>query len=96
MVDSFVHNYKTQHMCLAIPGRIIQIINPNDSIKQALVDFGGIRKEISIAWVDAHVGEYVLAHAGMAISVIDETEAQLTIEALNAVDGIDLKFQSAR
>ncbi len=79
-------------MCLAIPGKIIQIVNPNEPLKQAIVDFGGIQKEICVAWVDVNEGDYVLAHAGMAISVIDELEAQLTLEALNAVDGIELKF----
>ncbi len=77
-------------MCLAIPGKVVKIINPDDALKQAVVDFGGILKEVCIAWVDASVGDYILAHAGMAISVIDENEAQLTIEALKAVDGIEL------
>ena len=78
-------------MCLAIPGKVIEILNPEDALKQAIVDFGGIRKDICIAWVDASEGDYVLAHAGMAISIIDENEAQLTIEALKAVDGIELE-----
>lgn len=79
-------------MCLAIPGKIIKIINPQDSLKEAIVDFGGVQRVICIAWVDAAVNDYVLAHAGMAISVIDEEEARLTVEALKVVDQIDLNF----
>ncbi len=79
-------------MCLAIPGKIVEIVNPFDALKQALVDFGGIQRDICIAWVEAEVGDYILAHAGMAISVIDEEEARLTIEALNMVDKPNLNL----
>ena len=79
-------------MCLAIPGKVIQILNPDGAIRYAIVDFGGIMKEICIAWVDAKINDYILAHAGMAISVIDEEEARLTIDALNKVDQLDLKI----
>ena len=79
-------------MCLAIPGRVVQLINPQDIITYAIVDFGGITKEICVAWVEAKEGDDVLAHAGMAISVIDEEEARLTVEALNKVDRLDLKL----
>ncbi|MGL5317230.1 MAG: HypC/HybG/HupF family hydrogenase formation chaperone [Bacteroidales bacterium] len=72
-------------MCLAIPGKIIGIASPEDTLTYATVDFGGIHKEICIAWIDARVGDYVLAHAGMALTVIDEEEARLTREALIAV-----------
>ncbi|MGL4779628.1 MAG: HypC/HybG/HupF family hydrogenase formation chaperone [Bacteroidales bacterium] len=76
-------------MCLAIPGKIIQIIESDDFLQEALVDFGGIRKNICIAWIDATEGDYVLAHAGMAISVIDEQEAELTRQALIAVGDLE-------
>ena len=79
-------------MCLAIPGKIVQILNPDDALRQAIVDFGGIQREICIAWIDANVGDYILAHAGMAISVIDEEEARLTVDALNKVDQLDLNL----
>ena len=76
-------------MCLAIPGKIIQIIESDDFLQEALVDFGGIRKNICIAWIEATEGDYVLAHAGMAISVIDEQEAELTRQALIAVGDLE-------
>ena len=79
-------------MCLAIPGKIVQILNPDDALRQAIVDFGGIQREICIAWIDANVGGYILVHAGMASSVIDEEEARLTVHALNKAAQLDLNL----
>jgi len=63
-------------MCLAIPTRLIEI-RPG---AQALVELGGIRKEISIALVpDAGVGDYVIVHVGHAIGRIDPEEAERTL-----------------
>jgi hydrogenase expression/formation protein HypC len=62
-------------MCLAVPGKIISV-SGLDLARQARVDFGGILKEVNLAYVpDAKVGEYVLVHVGFAISVVDEEEA---------------------
>ena len=63
-------------MCLALPTRLIEL-RPG---AQALVDLGGIRKEISIALVpDAVVGDYVIVHVGHAIGQIDPEEAERTL-----------------
>ncbi len=63
-------------MCLAIPARIISI----EGIK-GVIDLEGVRREISlILCPEAQVGEYALVHAGFAISVIDEEQAQLGLE----------------
>lgn len=63
-------------MCLAIPTRLIEI-RPNE---QALVDLGGIRKEISIALTPGvQVGDYVIVHVGHAIGQIDPDEAERTL-----------------
>lgn len=63
-------------MCLAIPTRLIEV-RPG---AQALVDLGGIRKEISIALVpEAVVGDYVIVHVGHAIGLIDPEEAERTL-----------------
>lgn len=69
-------------MCLAIPGKILAIDCSVPELKMAKVDFSGITKTICIQWVDASVGDYVLAHAGMAISVIDTAEAEETLNDL--------------
>ena len=63
-------------MCLAVPGKIISIDETVPELKMAKVDFNGIVKKICIQWVDAGLGDYILAHAGMAISVMDEAHAR--------------------
>ena len=64
-------------MCLAIPALVVEL-RPND---QAVVNLGGIRKEISVALVDGvQVGDYVIVHVGHAIGTIDAEEAQRTLE----------------
>jgi hydrogenase expression/formation protein HypC len=69
-------------MCLAVPGRILSI-HGEDSARTARVNFGGIIKEISLAYTpEAHEGQYVIVHVGFAISVVDESEALLTFEYL--------------
>ena len=69
-------------MCLAVPGRVVEIMDDGDiAFRRGRVDFGGIRKEINLAYVpEAEVGKYVLVHVGFAISVIDEEEAQARLQ----------------
>ena len=63
-------------MCLAIPAKLVELL----ANEQAIVDLGGIRKEISIALVpDAAVGDYVIVHVGHAIGRIDPEEAARTL-----------------
>jgi hydrogenase expression/formation protein HypC len=63
-------------MCLAIPAQLIEL-RPGD---QAVVNLGGIRKEISVALVDGvKEGDYVIVHVGHAIGVLDPEEAQRTL-----------------
>lgn len=72
-------------MCLAIPGKIIEIYE-TDSLRMARLDFGGIIKEICLAYVpEAEVGEYALIHVGFAISLMDEEEAQETLKLIREV-----------
>ncbi|SEF93264.1 MULTISPECIES: HypC/HybG/HupF family hydrogenase formation chaperone [Parabacteroides] len=69
-------------MCLAVPGKIISIDQRIEDLAMAKVDFGGIIKNICIQWVDVAEGDYILAHAGMAISVVDSQEAEQTLADL--------------
>lgn len=69
-------------MCLAIPGKIVSIDRSEPDLTMAKVDFSGIVKNICIQWVDVAVGDYILAHAGMAISVVNTQEAEETLEDL--------------
>lgn len=71
-------------MCLAVPGKILNVID-NGLFRMALVDFMGVRRKVCIDTVDARPGDYVVAHAGIAISVMDEAEALATIADLEAM-----------
>ncbi|MBO5225637.1 MAG: HypC/HybG/HupF family hydrogenase formation chaperone [Parabacteroides sp.] len=61
-------------MCLAVPGKILSIDNSIPELRMAKVDFGGIIKKICIQWVDVSIGDYVLVHAGVAITAVEEEE----------------------
>jgi len=74
-------------MCLAVPGKILSIEGENDILRSAKVDFGGVIKDIVLAYVpEARVGEFVLVHAGFALNVIDEAEARQVFEYLRQID----------
>jgi len=69
-------------MCLAVPGRITAI-RAADGLRLGVVDFGGVAREICLDWVpEAGPGDFVLAHVGFAIGVIDEAEARETLRLL--------------
>lgn len=71
-------------MCLAIPARVVEI---NDS-DQAIVDLGGVRKDVSLALVeDVKLGDYVIIHVGYALTRLDPEEAEKTL-ALMAEAGL--------
>ena len=71
-------------MCLAVPGKIISVEETESILRSGKVDFGGIVKNVSLACVpDAQVGQYVLVHVGLAISVVDEMEARQVFEFLD-------------
>ena len=68
-------------MCLAIPGRVLSLAGGADLNRTGRVSFGGIIKEVNLAYVpEANVGDYVVVHVGFAISVVDEAEAQRTLD----------------
>lgn len=77
-------------MCLAVPGRVVEIVDGGDAaFRVAKVDFGGIRKDVSLAYTpEAQIGKYVLVHVGFAISVIDEEEARRVFKLLEEMGGL--------
>jgi hydrogenase expression/formation protein HypC len=85
-------------MCLAVPGRVVEIMDAGDiAFRRAKVDFGGIKKEISLAYTpEAEIGKYVLVHVGFAISVIDEEEAQRVFEYLKQMGNIEEELGEVR
>jgi hydrogenase expression/formation protein HypC len=76
-------------MCLAIPGRIIEIYE-QAGLQMGKVDFGGITKEACLAYLDnPQVGEYTMIHVGFAISKVDEEEAHRTLELLREIGELE-------
>ena len=64
-------------MCLAVPGKILSVAGDDPFTRSGRVDFGGIVKEVNLACVpEAGEGDYVIVHVGMAISQVDEEEAE--------------------
>jgi hydrogenase expression/formation protein HypC len=81
-------------MCLAIPGRIVSIEGEGFA-RSARVTFGGIVREVSLAYVpEATIDDYVIVHVGMAISLLDEAEARRTFEYLKQMGEIE-EFEEA-
>jgi len=76
-------------MCLAVPGKIVSI-EGEDLARTARVSFGGIVKQVSLAYVpEAEVGNYAIVHVGFAISLLDEDEALQTFEYLQRMGELD-------
>jgi hydrogenase expression/formation protein HypC len=81
-------------MCLAIPGRILEIVDePN---RLAKVDVAGVRRTVNIGLLDAEgtsagVGDWVLIHVGFALSKVDEEEAEAT---LSLVQGMGQDYET--
>jgi hydrogenase expression/formation protein HypC len=73
-------------MCLAIPGRVVEIHESN-GIRMARVDFGGITRDACLEYVpETQPGEYVMVHVGFAIARVDEEEAARTYKYLEEMD----------
>ncbi|WP_437397952.1 HypC/HybG/HupF family hydrogenase formation chaperone [Flagellimonas lutimaris] len=78
-------------MCLAIPGKLLEITAALDeTFRMGKVSFGGVKKDVSLALVpQAKVDDYVMVHVGAAISVVDEEEAKKTFEVLSQLGELD-------
>ena len=75
-------------MCLGVPGRIEQI-RDDQGTPMASVDFGGIRKDVCLAYLpEAEVGDYTLVHVGFAITRIDEESALETLELIRSIGNL--------
>ena len=81
-------------MCLAIPGKIVEIVDEENSI--AKVEVGGVKRNINIGMLgkeEACIGDYVLIHVGFAMSKVDEKEAEDTLRILKEIGEFDLEFE---
>ena len=73
-------------MCLGIPGKVIELYKSN-GMKLAKIDFGGVVKEACMEYLpEIKVGDYTIIHVGFGISILDEKEAQETLDLLKQID----------
>lgn len=80
-------------MCLAVPGKVLDVTSDDPLLRTGRVSFNGIIKQVSFTCApEAKPGDYVLVHVGLAISVVDEKEAQETfryLEQMGDLDGLE-------
>ena len=82
-------------MCLAIPGKILEIQKLGE-MRAARVQFGGIVRQISLDFVpDAGLGDYVMVHVGFAISRVDAAEAERTYKLLEEMGALEAELPPA-
>jgi hydrogenase expression/formation protein HypC len=77
-------------MCLAVPGQISELLDEGPITRRGIIDFDGVLKEVNLAFVpEALVGDYVVVHVGVAISMIDPDEAERVFEYLEELGVIE-------
>jgi hydrogenase expression/formation protein HypC len=77
-------------MCLAVPGKVLDIQGDDPLLRSGRVSFAGVIKNVSLTCVpEAKVGDYVLVHVGLAISVVDPAEAEETFRYLREMGDLD-------
>jgi len=79
-------------MCLAVPGKILSISGEGPYARLGKVSFGGVVRDVNLSCVpDAVVGNYVIVHVGMALNVLDESEAREVFDALRelGIEGLE-------
>jgi len=82
-------------VCLAIPGKIIEI-QQQDELRSARVEFGGIVRQVSLDFVpEAGLGDYVMVHVGYAISRVDPVEADRTYKLLQEMGALEEELMSS-
>lgn len=86
-------------MCLAVPGKVIEVCGDDPLLRWARVSFAGVVKQVSLSCApDAKLGDYVLVHVGVAISVVDPQEAEETfkyLQQMGELDGIEVTTPSS-
>jgi hydrogenase expression/formation protein HypC len=84
-------------MCLAIPGKIVEIVD--DANRIVKVEVGGVRRNVNVGLLDpreAEIGAYVLIHVGFAMSRIDENEAEETLRLLRELGSYEEEMNQFR
>ena len=76
-------------MCLAVPGKIVEIAEV-EGLQMARVDFGGVFREACLDYVpEARVGDYCVIHVGFAISLLSEADAMETLDLLKQISNLE-------
>ena len=71
-------------MCLAVPGKVISISDEEPLLRMGRVSFGGVIKEVSLAYVpEVKIGDYVVVHVGFALSILNREEAEQTLNDIS-------------
>ena len=79
-------------MCLGVPGRVEEVWEA-EGTRMATVDFGGVRKEVCLAYVpDIGIGDYTIVHVGFALTKLDEASALETLELFKSVGLLEEEF----
>jgi len=82
-------------MCLGVPGKITEIYEQN-GVRMAKADFGGVSKEICLAYLpEIGVGDYTIVHVGFAITQVDEQSAQESLALFREMGVLDEEFGAA-
>jgi len=77
-------------MCLAVPGKLLEVFGDTPLERTGKVSFGGIVKEANLAYVpEAQVGDYVVVHVGFALSIVSEEDAKLVFDFLERERALD-------
>jgi len=77
-------------MCLAVPGKVISIDKSDPVMITGKASFGGVVKDVNLAFVpDVEIGDYVIVHAGFALNILDENEADTVFDYLNQISSQD-------
>jgi hydrogenase expression/formation protein HypC len=79
-------------MCLGVPGKVEEIWEA-DGTRMARVDFGGVRKEVCLAYVpDLQIGDYTIVHVGFALTKVDEKSAEETLSLLRDIGALEAEL----
>jgi hydrogenase expression/formation protein HypC len=79
-------------MCLAVPGKVVNITGDEPMMRKGKVSFGGVIKEVSLAYVpEAKMGDYVIVHVGFALSILDEEAARRSLADFQEMEAAMLK-----
>jgi hydrogenase expression/formation protein HypC len=77
-------------MCLAVPGKVLEVTGDTPVSRKAKVSFGGAAREVSLAYLEGiKPGDYVIVHVGFALSKVDPAEAENTLSILADLEALD-------